>query len=426
MRQSPYPLERELGMRYYASEADGIGGRLRTEPVDFRVDEIPLESKGGASGPFLICSLTKTNWELQHAVKEIAKRLGISHRRIGWAGTKDRNAITTQWISLYNVTAEQVNAVHLKDIVLTPVRQANEALALGDLLGNRFDLVIRDAGPDGLETRVQEITQAISSGVPNYFGLQRFGAIRPVTHTVGEWILRGDYEQAVMTYIGLPFPYENERVQETRWEFLADRDPGPALKNLPVQMNYERAMLQHLHNHPGDYAGALQELPPKLLSMFVSAFQSYLFNCALSQRFDDGHTLTGPVPGDLLVFANGRSDTVTTANATAASMHISRGRCSIALFMPGREPTGGAPVVTSPVIEALLEERHITPEDFARASRFVNTKFEGALRPIALRADIAAGIEGAGSVRLKFTLPPGHYATTVCREYMKAEPIRMI
>ena len=108
MRLSTYPLEHLLGMNYYASDTEGIGGKLRVDPEDFLVEEIPLIKKGGTSGPFLICRLTKTNWELGHAIKEIAKRLGISHRRIGWAGTKDRNAITRQWISLYNVTADQV------------------------------------------------------------------------------------------------------------------------------------------------------------------------------------------------------------------------------------------------------------------------------------------------------------------------------
>ena len=423
MRPSTYPLERELGMRYYASDAAGIGGRLRAAPSDFLVNEIPLEEKGGTDGPFLICTLTKTNWELQHAVKEIAKRLGISHRRIGWAGTKDRNAITTQWISIYKVTAEQVNAIHLKDIVLTPVRNSNEALALGHLQGNQFDLVIRDCEPACLETLVKEITTTVSDGVPNYFGLQRFGAIRPVTHTVGEWILKGDYEQAVMTYIGLPFPDESETMRMIRSAFMSDRDPGPALREFPVQMNYERAMLQHLYNHPGDYHGALKELPPKLLSMFISAFQSYLFNCAVSQRFDDGHTLTGPVVGDHLIFSNGRTDTVTAANLPAASIHIRRGRCTIALFMPGKEKSGNA--TAEPVMDALMMERGITPEDFGRASTFVETKFDGAYRPISLNAGVNATLEET-NVRLKFTLPPGHYATTVCREYMKADPIRMI
>ena len=424
MKQSAYPLERELGMRYYASDAEGIGGRLRTRPEDFIVEEIPPEGKGGTTGPYLICTLEKTNWELQHAVKEIAKRLGISHRRIGWAGTKDRNAVTKQWISIYDVTPEQVAAVRLKDIVLQPVRHANEALSLGDLLGNRFGIVIRDVEVPDPESRVQMIMETVRDGVPNYFGLQRFGAIRPVTHVVGEWILRGDYEQAVLTYTGLAFPSESDPVRATRGAFFTTRDAGQALREFPVQMNYERAMLQHLHNHPGDYPGALRELPPKLLSMFVSAFQSFLFNCALSRRFDDGHQLSEPVPGDHLLFANGRTDTVTPGNAGAAAMHIRRGRCSIALFMPGKEKAAGR-ATYEPAIDALLAEHGIRPEDFGRAACFVDTKFEGAYRPISLKAPVESSVSEK-SVCLKFTLPPGHYATTVCREFMKADPVRMI
>ena len=425
MKQTPYALECDLGMRYYASDAEGIGGKLRTSAEDFLVEEIPLEGKGGTTGPYLICRLTKKNWELQHAVKEIAKRLGMSHRRIGWAGTKDRNAITKQWISLYNVTAEQVANVQLKDIMLEPLAQSNEQLSLGDLQGNRFDIVIRDCNSSGdLPAQVQGLRDYVLNGVPNYFGLQRFGAIRPVTHVVGEWILRGDYEQAVMAYVGQEFPGEAEHIRSVRAAYLATRDPEPALHNLPNQMAYERAMLHHLHTHAGDYAGALCELPPKLLSMFVSAFQSYIFNCALSRRFDDGHTLTGPVAGDQLIFANGRTDTVTEANMKAVSMHIARGRCGIALFMPGKEPFI-AKSEGDRAIEALLAERGITAENFFSASKFVSTKFDGAWRPIALKTDITASVDGS-DVRLVFTLPPGHYATTVCREFMKADPIQMI
>ena len=424
MKQSSYPLERDLGMRYYASDAEGIGGKLRTSPEDFLVEEMTLPEKGGTAGPYCICLLTKKNWELQHAVKEIAKRLGISHRRIGWAGTKDRNAITKQWISIYNVTAEPVSGIHLKDITLEPVRQSNEGLSLGQLLGNRFDLVIRDTVATNLVSQVQTITGTASDGVPNYFGLQRFGAIRPVTHRVGEWILRGDFEQAVVTYIGQEFPGEVDPVKSIRSDFLTTRDPEPALRNLPVYMAFERAMLHHLYTHPGDYRGALLELPPKLLSLFVSAFQSYLFNCALSQRFDDGHTLNGPIPGDRLIFANGRTDVVTGTNVNAVSIHIKRGRCTIALFMPGKEKAD-ATTYGERIMEALLSDHQITAEDFARASAFVSTKFDGAWRPITLKTELESTIENT-DLRLKFTLPPGHYATTVCREFMKADPLQMI
>ncbi len=423
MIRSPYPLEQELGMRWYASDADGIGGKLRSSAEDFIVGEIPLAS-GYGTGPYLICRLTKKNWEHQHAIKEIAKHLGLSHRRIGWAGTKDRRAITTQLISIYKGEPEAVGNVRLKDIALEIVGQRNTQLSLGDLQGNEFDIVIRECTAAGLKEKVREITADLAHGVPNYYGLQRFGAIRPVTHRVGECILSGDYEGAVVTYIGQAFPLEPENIRAVRTAFLQTHDPQVALRELPVPMGYERAMLQHLHNHPGDYAGALYELPPKLLSMFVSAFQSYLFNEALSQRIMRGYSITEPCVGDRLLFLNGKEDVVNARNIKTALQHISRGRCSIAIFMPGKEQFH--PVSESEqYIVRLMDERGIGAEQFRQASMFVKTRFDGALRPIALRTEIHSNAEDT-SVRLQFILPPGHYATTVAREFMKADPLQMI
>jgi tRNA pseudouridine13 synthase len=423
MKESPFPLERELGMQYYASDAEGIGGRLRSVPEDFRVDEIPARDWSTSTGPYLICQLTKINWELQHAVKEIARRLSISHRRIGWAGTKDKNAVTTQFISIYDVTPEQVAAVRLKDISIEVVGRSNEQLSLGDLGGNRFDLLIRDTDTNNLKERVVEISSIAATAIPNYFGLQRFGVIRPLTHRVGESILHGDYERAVVTYVGEAFPHERDDIRITRIAFADSRDPKEALRNLPPQMSFERAMLHHLYTHPGDYPGALRELPPKLLSMFVSAFQSYVFNCALSRRFSDGNTLTDPVPGDHLLFSNGRTDTATAQNITAVSLHIARNRCTIALFMPGKDPNDAR--TGNPATSAILDEMNITPEDFSRAAQFVRTKFDGAWRPIMAKTAIESDVM-EDTVRLRFPLPPGHYATTVCREFMKTDPLQMV
>jgi tRNA pseudouridine13 synthase len=129
------------------------------------------------------------------------------------------------------------------------------------------------------------------------------------------------------------------------------------------------------------------------------------------------------VPGDRLIFGNGRTDTTTAANRAAVALHLARGRCTIALFMPGKDETG-APAGDE-VTRAMLADLRITPDDFRRASAFVQTKFDGAWRPIALRTAIDASVQDT-DVHLRFTLPPGHYATTVCREYMKADPIRMV
>jgi len=423
MRKSPYPLEQDLGIHYYASDADGIGGKLRSAAEDFIVEEIPLPSSGG-TGPYLVCRLTKKNWEHQHAIKEIAKRLGVSHRRIGWAGTKDRRAVTTQLISIYRVPPKMVENVRLKDITLEVVREQNTQLSLGDLQGNRFDIIIRKAASPGLAERVEQITGDVATGIPNYYGIQRFGAVRPVTHLVGERILAGDYEGAVLTYIQKTFPLETETARQVRTEFGTTRDSEAALRKFPVSLGYERAMLQYLHNNPGDYAGALQELPQKLLSMFVSAFQSYLFNEGLSRRIEQGHSLLEPLPGDRLLFTNGKEDVVSSKNRQTAAQHISRGRCGIAIFMPGKDrfiPSSDS----EHYMNGLLDERGIGAENFLQASAFVRTKFGGALRPISLHTNVGTGVEDT-SVRLQFTLPPGHYATTVAREYMKADPLQMI
>ncbi|OPY38280.1 MAG: putative tRNA pseudouridine synthase D [Methanoregula sp. PtaU1.Bin051] len=423
MRQSPYPLEHDLGMRCYASDAEGIGGKLRTVAEDFVVEEIPLPAPAG-SGPYLICRLTKKNWEHQHAIKEIAKKMGISHRRIGWAGTKDRRAVTTQYISIYKVNREAVEHVRLKDITLEPVREQNAPLALGDLTGNRFSLIIRDCTGSSLATTVKRTVTDTATGIPNYYGLQRFGGIRPVTHRVGEYILLGDYKGAVLTYIGRAYPQEPEEIRKIRQIFYEKRDPALALAALPIAMGFERAMLQHLYNRPDDYAGALGELPPKLLSMFVSAFQSYLFNEALSARLESGLSLTEAAPGDRLIFANGRKDIVTAATLGTAARLIERERCGIAIFMPGREPYTPSSESECRIAE-ILEERGVGPENFSKASAFVRTAFDGALRPVALKTYVTADVE-VTNVRLSFTLPPGHYATTVAREFMKTDPLYMI
>jgi tRNA pseudouridine13 synthase len=96
----------------------------------------------------------------------------------------------------------------------------------------------------------------------------------------------------------------------------------------------------------------------------------------------------------------------------------------IALFMPGKEPFE-LKSEGERAISALLEKQGITAEDFKLASAYVHTKFDGAWRPVVLKTEIESILEDH-DVRLKFSLPPGHYATTVCREYMKADPVQMI
>ncbi len=97
--------------------------KLKQLSTDFIVEEIP--SSIGTEGPFLICRLTKKDWDQQRALKEVAKRLGISYKRIGFGGTKDKHAITSQLISLQGITPEEIGRVQIRDISIEPVGRSS-------------------------------------------------------------------------------------------------------------------------------------------------------------------------------------------------------------------------------------------------------------------------------------------------------------
>jgi tRNA pseudouridine13 synthase len=420
MRESPFPLERGLGMELYTTDTPGIGGTLRRQAEDFVVEEIPVPIPG--TGPYLICRLTKKNWELQRLVKEIARALGISHRRIAWAGTKDKRAVTTQWISIFNIDPESIGNLRFKDVRLEVVGRSPEPLSLGMLQGNRFSLWIRDCFPADLSVSVTACVDAANQGILNYYGVQRFGARRPVTHRVGEYMLRGDFEGAIRTYVGMAFPDEPAETRLARESYEQSGDPKTALREFPTYLSYERALLHALVEAPDRYREALSALPPKLLSMFVSAFQSYLFNAALSARGREGSLIT-PSVGDMVVFSDGKIDTVTQALLPAARMQVERGRAVPALFIPGSRVEEWERA--SPRVIELLEEHGITPSHFLQVQDVVGASFQGFSRPILLSTKISSYVERA-DVHLQFTLDPGQYATTVCRELMKSDPLCLV
>jgi tRNA pseudouridine13 synthase len=322
------------------------------------------------------------------------------------------------------VDTDAVRALSLPDVNLEPLGCANRGFALGDLAGNRFRIVVRDCDPDDIDARCSAARDAVAGGVPNYVGLQRFGVVRPITHLVGRLLASGDVAGAVTAYIGRSFPTEAEPVRSAREAYLADRDPKAALARFPVPLRFERAMLHHLAGSPDDWTGALRILPPKLASMLVSAYQSHLFNRALSARIARGVPLDQVEPGDRLVFPDGRMDVVADRTLRTAQQLMARGRAAVGIAMPGSEPFPELGE-TDAVTRALMAADGVDEAGFGCAATIVGTPFSGAVRAVRLAAEVDVGIDGTG-VSLGFALGPGRYATTVCREFMKADPLRMV
>ncbi|HTX44474.1 MAG TPA: tRNA pseudouridine(13) synthase TruD [Methanocella sp.] len=432
VRPTSFELERLMGIEAYLTDEDGVGGDLRVEPRDFIVIEAS-DFKAGSSGDYLIVRLTKENWETHHLIRDLSRQLGISEERIGIAGTKDKRAITTQRISIRGVSEEQISRIILPRVTLEPLGRSNKDIGLGDLRGNDFDITIRhiELPLPEIERRLGAIDGrlATAGGVPNFFGYQRFGIVRPVTHLVGKKLLQGDVEGAALAYIAASFPGETEENRKARDFVRETGDLKEGLRIYPLNLRYERAMMHHLVGHPGDYIGAFRSLSPRLLRLFIHAYQSYLFNRLLSRRLLDGIPLTEPVPGDVVCFADERGapdtsrlEAVTEKNLSDVKFLIKRSRAFITLPLIGKD----TPLDRSSAGEeerGVLEEEGIRVEDF-NVREMPDLASAGRRREILLRVKPGIRAEG-GAARLKFFLPRGCYATTVLREFMKDGPEHM-
>lgn len=249
---------------------------IKREAEDFIVEEITEQetlsinktySFKKSSGKHLICVLKKKNWDTQLAIREIAKRLHISRNRIGFAGTKDKKAVSVQLISITDIEKSRIDDLKIKDIEIYPLHYSDERISLGHLKGNHFVIKIySDKKPVEL------------SKIPNFFGEQRFGKIRPITHLVGKEILQSKVREAVLIYLTKFFDKEQEESKQAREKLGKELNFKEALNYFPLHLKFERMMLVHLAEYPEDFIGAIRILPRTLKMMFVHAFQSFLFN----------------------------------------------------------------------------------------------------------------------------------------------------
>jgi tRNA pseudouridine13 synthase len=432
-------IEKEIGIDLYTTSTSGIGGTLRQEIDDFIVKEITNREEGD-TGKYLILELKKNNWETHHLIRDLSRKLGISQKRIGFAGTKDKRAVTTQKISIYDLNLEDINDVTLKDSEMNYIGRSDKSVELGDLIGNEFSITVRssDLNIDELYNQLEIITKDIKQmgGTPNFFGVQRFGSTRPVTHIVGESLVRGDPEDAALKYIASAFPEEPEDTKTARKYVYETKDYIEGLKLYPLRLRYERSMMDYLIKNPDDYSGAFNVLPRNIQRIFVHAYQSYLFNKILCQRIKDGLPLNRAVEGDIVCFRNkaGLPDTsrlqeVTSTNIDGMNNLIKRNRAFVTAPLIGyqTEFSSGKP---GEIEKKIFDETGLSTEDFKVPST-PELASKGVRREILLhtepsfKADEDELNPGKSKAVLDFTLPKGSYATTLLREYMKVNPLKM-
>ena len=165
-----------LRQPYLTRAVAGIGGRIRSEPEDFRVDERPLYLPCGA-GEHLYIRVTKRLLSTPDLVRRISSTVGVKIQGIGTAGLKDARAVTTQLLSLHGVTEERLSRLKLDEQLLAVevLGRHRNRLRPGHHAGNRFRLVIRDINAGASEAIPAILHELSHRGIPNYFGPQRQG-----------------------------------------------------------------------------------------------------------------------------------------------------------------------------------------------------------------------------------------------------------
>lgn len=167
-----------------------VGGRVGSEPEDFVVDEVPAYAASG-KGEHQYLRVQKRLLTTPELVRRVARACGVNERDIGYAGLKDKYAVTTQWLSVCTKAPLTPSLDLGPGATLLELTRHDNKLRTGHLLGNRFTITLVGVHEQGLERARAIVERLRDQGLPNYFGAQRFGhGGRNLTEALG-WLARG-------------------------------------------------------------------------------------------------------------------------------------------------------------------------------------------------------------------------------------------
>lgn len=354
----------------------------------------------------LVIELEKINTDTNKAISLIARGLGVSSKRIGYAGLKDKRAITCQRISVFEPPLEKIIGFGVKGLELRNPFWG-ERIELGDLKGNFFTIILRNISESEEEIKkiVEDFSKQIEKGIPNFFGTQRFGGKRLVTHKVGKLLVKEQYREAIIVYLTETFEEEKEDIKTARINLAKTMDFKKALKEFPRECRTELAILNQLAKNENDFIGALNALPKKTRYLFVHAYQSYLFNKILEKRIE--------------LFGEKALQKIDEEETNSEGFPIG--------LLAGFESKYSVGKIGE-IEKKVLGEENICFTDFKiRAQSDLSSK--GSRKEIALfpKNFLLEEIfddefnEGKKAIRISFYLDKGNYATTVLKELIKEE-----
>lgn len=406
-------IDSRAGIDCYCTSFAGTGGSIKQGSEGFMVSELVDESLDISlsyheSHRYPLYILEKQDIDSNHALFEIEHELHIRFRVMG---IKDAKAVTTQYAGMERVMRNPPAELRSRHTRLTLKGFTKHPLEKRFLAGNKFEIRIYNVRSSDLSSFVPQISK-----VGNFYGLQRFGSERLVTHLVGREIVKRNFIQAVELLLSYTTEFDTQMSREIRNRCTDPRNYRQVLKMLPRGMDIERQVLSALVAGRNAIA-ALRAVPIMIRRLFVQAYQAYIFNRCLSRAIMRGEDLLQPQAGDLCFEMEGpvTFGRIIKYNPNSKTKLVPAIRMAGYTFQPGK---GRFENIT----RAILQEEEVAAKDFY-IKEMQELSHQGGFRQAPLWC--TDFWYERDPLRVSFKLPKGSYATTLLREIIKPDdPIR--
>ncbi len=385
-------IDSKIGISVYTTKFEGSGGKIRTTPEDFKVYEI-ISDKSlkliSTEGDYAVFNLAKKKIDTNHALSDIFRKTGL---RLKALGLKDAYAVTEQFVCSNN-KGRSIDNYSSSKYSLKKIGFVKKPLSKKNMIGNKFSIKIVDAKKNITEFKEQD-------KILNFYGYQRFGSKRPVTHLIGKAILQRNFEKAVELILSFRSSYDSKENNEIREKLQDKANYEQYLDQIPKQMDIERMVIREMISSK-DPQKSIRKVPLSVRRFYVQSYQSFLFNHTLSSAFVDGEDLWQPQEGDICFDLLG----------------------ILGKFLKGKDQRLAIPFVGYSYykktrfnyqISKILESEEISPKDFF-VKEMQEVSNEGGFR----QASIDCTNYSAKDDTVEFALSRGSFATILLRELMK-------
>ncbi len=401
---------------FLTPDLPGAGGVIKTRPEDFFVEELPLYEPSGA-GTHVYAQIEKKGLGTREAFDRIARALGILRRDIGSAGLKDAHAVARQWISIEHVPPERLEQLALAEVRVLQTRRHTNKLKPGHLRGNRFVVRLRKLAlpPEEALTTAEKVLSILTRrGVPNYFGPQRFGNHQN-NHLLGRALARNDADTFMDEFLGRPNAQADSAAVFQARSLYEEGRYEEALQHWPGQFADHRRALRAIIAGKGKKKRGLFTVDKHLQGLFISAYQSDLFNRVLAARMPDIDKL---LLGDM-AYKHDNGACFRVEQPETEQSRCDRFEISPTGPLLGQRMTrliGPAGAIENPILEA----EGLSDSESGHMKRL---GARGGRRPLRFQprdTGLAAGQDDLGAyLELRFELDAGCYATTLLSEITK-------